>query len=102
MTYHPLNIVERLETLSRSPEQDRLVRGLLMAGLEMQTLDSAHPKERDVHSVIVDPLGVVIFRDRTGARWVVDRQGRMTATDRTEWLITSPGIREPQNAQDPS
>lgn len=83
---HAANIIERLQQLRRSPEQDYVINRLWQAGFEITTLDVASSKGVTDHSAR-HFRDVLIFRDRIDQRWVVTRMGEVRIAGRTEWEI---------------
>lgn len=85
MTYRA--ILERLETLGRSPEQDMVIRRLLESGMDIQTLDVAITKRVSAGEQFRPNERHLILRDRREMRWVIDRGGKMSVSGRTSWEI---------------
>lgn len=80
-------ILERLETLSRSPEQDMVVRRLLQGGMVITTLDVAKTRRVYAGEAFRNGMSYLIFRDQREMRWVIDRAGFMSVSGRTDWEI---------------
>jgi len=92
---HQLNVLDRLETLSRSPDQSDIVRYLVLAGFAMQTLDTARVEKLDSDDTgkFAYDEDYLLFRDRNSKRWSISRNGTIRAVGRSTWKITSPEVR---------
>ena len=77
-----MNIWERLRGLVRTAEQDAMVRRLLYAGMQITMIDCAVPARKK------KPLEhAILFRDKTGTRWVVKSDGTLKMPGSTEWQV---------------